>query len=76
MNYCRLLQHRKSRAERVAGIKVMYIVSEATIEHNINIEGVLAKWIIEQPELKETLMKSAEVSGLNIDKIKLYLLFS
>ena len=66
----------KTREERVTAIKVMYVVNEATTDNNINIEGVLAKWIIEQPHLKESLLKSAEVSGLNLDKIKLYLLFS
>ena len=54
-------------------IKIKYVINE---EHDINIEGVLAKWIVEQPHLKEEIFKQAEDSGLNLDKIKLYLLFS
>ena len=53
--------------------KVKYVVNQ---EHDINTEGVLAKWIVEQPHLKEEIFKQAEDSGLNLDKIKLYLLFS
>jgi len=66
----------RTREERKTIVKVMYVVNESTKDNNINIEGVLAKWIIEQPHLKDSLLEAAKVSNLNMDKIKLYILFS